>query len=94
MEAITDAPTPNIRPMPVVIINKGAVMLTAAKASLPIPLPTNIPSVMTNTAENTIPTTVGNSNFLKSVEMFVFPKSMLCFIFLPLFNCAAKLGFE
>ena len=38
-------------------------MLTAAKASLPIPFPTKIPSVITNTAENIIPKTVGINNF-------------------------------
>ncbi len=59
MEATTDAPTPNISPMPVLIKNSGAVIFTAANASLPIPLPTNIPSVITNTAEKTIPNTVG-----------------------------------
>ena len=55
-------------------------MLTAANASLPIPLPTNIPSVMTNMAENTIPRTVGISNLRKSVEMSILPKSILSFI--------------
>lgn len=80
MEATTDAPTPNISPMPVVIINSGAVMLTAARASLPIPLPTNIPSVITNTAEKTIPSTVGINNFLNSLGISIFPKSMLSFI--------------
>lgn len=90
MEATTDAPTPNIRPMPVVIMNKGAVMLTAAKASLPIPLPTNIPSVMTNTAENTIPTTVGNSNLLKSVEMFGFSKINAVFHLFSLYLIALQ----
>ena len=57
-------------------------MLTAAKASLPIPFPTKIPSVITNTAENIIPKTVGINNFLNKVEMFMLPKSILSLIFL------------
>jgi hypothetical protein len=77
MEATTDAPTPNINPMPVVIINSGAVMLTAASASLPTPLPTNIPSVITNIAEKTIPNTVGINNWkyssLRSQYYLSFP---------------------
>ena len=58
----------------------GAVIFTAASASLPIPFPTNIPSVITNRAENTIPSTVGISNLRNNVEMFILPKSILSFI--------------
>ena len=63
MEATTDAPTPNISPMPVENNHNGATIFTAASASLPIPFPTNIPSVMTNNAENIIPSTVGSAEF-------------------------------
>lgn len=35
IDATTDAPTPNISPTPVLMRNSGAVMLTAASASLP-----------------------------------------------------------
>ena len=42
MEATTEAPTPNISPIPAAIIKSGAVIFTAASASLPIPFPTNI----------------------------------------------------
>lgn len=55
-------------------------VLEAASASLPIPLPTKIPSVIINMAENTIPSTVGISNFRKSLGMFMVSKSMLSFI--------------
>ena len=64
-EATTDAPKPNINPIPVLIRKSGATIFTAAKASLPNPRPTNIPSVITNKAEKTIPSTVGKSNFRK-----------------------------
>ena len=80
MEATTEAPTPNISPIPAAIIKSGAVIFTAASASLPIPFPTNIPSVITNSAENTIPSTVGISNLRNNVEMFMLPKSILSFI--------------
>ena len=80
MEATTEPPTPNISPMPVAIIKSGAVILTAARASLPIPLPTNMPSVITNIAENTIPSTVGTNNLRNNMEMSILPKSILSFI--------------
>lgn len=80
IEATTDAPMPNIKATPVLRRKRGAVILTAASASLPIPLPTKIPSVIINMAENTIPSTVGISNFRKSLGMFMVPKSMLSFI--------------
>lgn len=80
IEATTDAPMPNIKATPVLRRKRGAVILTAASASLPIPLPTKIPSVIINMAENTIPSTVGISNFRKSLGMFMVSKSMLSFI--------------
>ena len=80
IEATTDAPTPNISPIPVLSRNSGAVMFTAARASLPRPCPTKIPSVITKMAENTIPSTVGRSNFLNSFGIAIFPKSILSFI--------------
>ena len=86
MEATTDAPTPNIRPMPVENNHSGATMLTAARASLPIPFPTKIPSVMTNNAENIIPSTVGSSNLRNNAAMSMFLKSMLSLIFSIIFS--------
>ena len=80
MDVTTEAPTPNINPTPVVIINRGAVILTAASASLPTPLPTKIPSVITNTAEKTIPNTVGINNLRNNLEISMLPKSILSFI--------------
>ena len=79
MEATTDAPMPNISATPVLRRNSGAVMLTAASASLPMPLPTKMPSVMIKMAENTMPSTVGISSFLNRVGMCMLPKSMLSF---------------
>ena len=90
IEATTEAPTPNISPTPVLMRNSGAVMLTAAKASLPMPRPTKIPSVMTNTAEKTIPSTVGISNFRNNFGISMLPKSILSFI-APVF-WTAKIG--
>ena len=80
IDATTDAPTPNISPTPVLMRNSGAVMLTAASASLPMPRPTKIPSVITKTAEKTIPRTVGISSFRKSLGISMLPKSILSFI--------------
>ena len=80
IEATTEAPTPNISPTPVLMRNSGAVMLTAARASLPMPRPTKIPSVMTNTAEKTIPSTVGISSFRNNFGISMLPKSILSFI--------------
>ena len=80
MDATTDAPTPIISPTPVLMRNSGAVMLTAASASLPMPRPTKIPSVITKTAEKTIPRTVGISSFRKSFGISMLPKSILSFI--------------
>ena len=62
---------PNISPSPVPSVKSGAVRLTAASASLPMPRPTNIPSVMTNTAEKTIPMTVGKRKRRKSLPTAV-----------------------
>ena len=57
-----------------------------------VPLPTNIPSVITNTAEKTIPSTVGINNFLNSLGISIFPKSMLSFIkTMFIFFAAAKI---
>ena len=55
-------------------------MLTAANASLPIPFPTKIPSVITNRAEKIIPITVGSNNFRNRVVMSMFRKSILSLI--------------
>ena len=56
-------------------------MLTAAKASLPIPFPTKMPSVITNSAEKIIPSTVGSNSLRNNVLMSVFLKSILSLIF-------------
>lgn len=80
IEATTEAPTPNISPTPVLMRNSGAVMFTAASASLPIPRPTKMPSVMTNAAENNIPSTVGINNRRNSRGISMLPKSILSFI--------------
>ena len=83
MEATTDAPTPNINPMPVENNHNGATIFTAAKASLPMPFPTNIPSVMTNRAENIMPSTVGSNSLRNNAVISTFLKSML---FLSIMN--------
>ena len=75
--ATTDAPVPNSSPSPVLSEYSGALMLTAARASLPTPLPTNIPSAMLNIELKSIPKTVGMNNFTNSLGMFVLPKSIL-----------------
>ena len=80
MDATTDAPAPNIMAKLVLSRNSGAVILTAARASLPIPFPTKIPSVMMNAVENSIPSSVGISIFQKIPEIFIFPKSIVAFI--------------
>ena len=77
IEATTEAPTPNISPTPVLMKNSGEVILTAARASLPIPRPTKIPSVMTNAAEKTIPITVGINSLRNNFGISMLPKSML-----------------
>ena len=94
MEATTDPPIPNINPIPVAIIKNGAAILTAASASLPIPFPTNIPSVMTNIAEKTIPSTVGTNNLRNNMETSILPKSILSFItfYLLFVKSGAKVG--
>ena len=53
----------------------------AAKASLPIPFPTKMPSVITNSAEKIIPSTVGSNSLRNNVLMSVFLKSILSLIF-------------
>ena len=53
----------------------------AAKASLPIPFPTKMPSVTTNSAEKIIPSTVGSNSLRNNVLMSVFLKSILSLIF-------------
>ena len=75
--ATTDAPVPNSSPSPVLSEYSGELMLTAARASLPTPLPTNIPSAMLNIELKSIPKTVGMNNFTNSLGMFVLPKSIL-----------------
>lgn len=68
--------------MPVFIRNSGATIFTAARASLPRPRPTNMPSVITKRADYTMPSNVGMSSLLKRLDTFVVPKSILSFIIL------------
>ena len=96
MEATTDAPTPNIRPMPMLIMKSGAVMLTAASASLPMPRPTKMPSVITKAAEKTMPSSVGSNSLRNSRGIAMLPKSISSFSSITryLFLCRnAKVAF-
>ena len=61
MLATTLDPMPNISPTPPEMRNRGATMLTAAKASLLTPCPTNAPSVMLSTTIETMPMSVGKN---------------------------------
>lgn len=87
IDATTEAPTPNISPTPVLMRNSGAVILTAASASLPTPRPTKMPSVMTNAAEKTIPRTVGISSLRNNRGISMLPKSILSFIVFVFWEC-------
>ena len=73
MEAIIEPPIPNISPIPVPKVHTGATMLMAARASLPKPCPTKIPSVIMSSTENIIPATVGKNNLLKSFPIGSLP---------------------
>ena len=57
--------------------NMGAAMFTAAKALLPIPYPTKMPSARVSMALNTKPRRVGTKSLTNSRGMFILPKSML-----------------
>ena len=46
------------------------------------PRPTNMPSVITKRADDTMPSNVGMSSLLKRLDTFVVPKSILSFIIL------------
>lgn len=74
---ITDAPIPNISPIPVHIKNIGATILMAARALLPTPWPTNMPSHMFNTELKNMPTKVGKNMAMKSGLIPAFLKSSL-----------------
>ena len=74
---MTDAPMPNISPMPVHIRNRGATILIAARALLPTPWPTNMPSQMFSAELNTMPMRVGKNMARKSRLIFPFSKSSL-----------------
>lgn len=76
MEATTDTPAPTISPMPVNTISKGTQMLTAARPSLPMPWPTNIPSMAVTADILNIPNNVGIKYFLNSLDTFNVPKSI------------------
>lgn len=94
-EETTEQPMPNSIPNPVIIIQKGANILTAASASLPTPWPTNTPSMVVITAIQAIPINVGMNIFLKSPGMLSEPKSMaslFIFKFITFPNRAAKIG--
>lgn len=96
IEATIDAPTPNISPIPVANMKKGATIFTAAKASLPTPLPTNIPSAILIVAERIIPNKVGINIIRNNFGMFIVPKSILsCIIsFFSFYFCGTKVGFS
>ncbi len=70
MLATTEAPMPNIRPMPVQIMKSGATMLTAAIPSAPTPLPTKMPSIMVKAELNIIPISVGKNKARNSTPIF------------------------
>ena len=76
MEATTDAPAPTISPIPVNSMSKGMQMLMAAMPSLPIPCPTNIPSMAVTADILNMPNSVGTKYFLKSVNTPAVPKSI------------------
>ena len=59
IEAITELPMPDIKPIPVKTINSGAVMFMAAIPSLPTLCPTNIPSMAVMAHRLIIPSKVG-----------------------------------
>ena len=91
IDATTEPPMPNISPSPVPSVKSGATILTEARASLPMPRPTKMPSVMTNTAEKTMPMTVGKRKRRKSFPTSELLKSILsrC-IFLTFFEVVQK----
>ena len=77
MLPITDAPMPNISPIPVHTRKRGATMLIAASASLPTRCPTNMPSHILSAELKSIPTRVGKNIAVKSFPILPFPKSSL-----------------
>ncbi len=74
---ITDAPTPNISPRPVITIHSGATMLTAAMPFAPTPCPTKMPSMSVCEAMNAMPTSVGKKSARNNAPIFPVPKSIL-----------------
>lgn len=76
IDAQTDAPTPSIRPIPIITIVGAIQMLTAASASLPMPRPTNMPSVAVTAHNDSIPNNVGKRYFLNNTGISAFPKSI------------------
>lgn len=55
----TEAPTPSISPIPIITIVGAMHIFTAARASLPHPRPTKIPSVAVTAHSDSIPSKVG-----------------------------------
>ena len=76
MEATTDEPAPTISPTPVNSMSRGIQMLMAAMPSLPIPCPTNMPSMAVTADMLNMPNSVGIKYFLNSVNTFTVPKSI------------------
>lgn len=88
MLAMTEAPIPNISPMPVMTIKTGATIFTAAIPSVPTPRPTKMPSMTVNAELKIIPTIVGKNNERNIGPILSFAKSSLSlFKFLSFFIC-------
>lgn len=76
IEHTTEAPTPNINPMPTITIVGAMQMLTAARPSLPVLCPTKMPSIAVTAHSDSIPISVGKKYKRKSRETLTVPKSI------------------
>src|SRR4030042_3035049 len=74
LEIIDALPTPIIVPMPIMINCMGSIIESAAMASEPTPLPTNIVSVILYKAPVTIPMIAGAENL--NSKLFILPCSI------------------
>ena len=72
----TEAPTPSIRLIPTITMVGEIQIFTAARASLPTPRPTNIPSVAVTAHNDSIPSTVGTKYIRNRRGIPVFPRSI------------------
>ena len=75
--ATTLTPVANMSDTPRPRRKMGAAMFTAAKALLPTPCPTKMPSARVSMALNTNPKRVGTKSLMNNWGMFILPKSML-----------------